>query len=289
MKKTIVIDFDGTLFTDEYPKVGRPKRHAKEVVNTLYSLGHTIVINTCRAGKHEYEAKEALKKHGIKYHCINENPIELICRYGNDCRKLGGDIYIDDKNLGSGFMSWGRIRNKLDIVLNHKPVIICIVGESGTGKTTIAQYLESEHNIPMIRSYTDRAPRYDGEDGHTFVSKEEYDKFDMDDTIANTKFGDNRYCCFKSDVKEYNTYVIDLHGLDMLIKNHSDEYDIYSMRIERPEQMRNVSKERIERDKGVFDNSQFEFDVTILNTWTLESMYDSIDYNISRMLEEYYW
>ena len=47
--------------------------------------------------------------------------------------------------------------------------IICLVGASGSGKTTIAKELEKEgYNI--IHSYTTRKPREENEWGHTFVT-----------------------------------------------------------------------------------------------------------------------
>ena len=94
-------------------------------------------------------------------------------------------------------------------------------------KTTIAEYIEEKYNIPSIYSYTDRPPRYPKERGHTFVSPEEYDKFDVADMIAYTNFGGKRYCCLKQDVKSINTYVIDENGLKYLEKEISAMvYDI---------------------------------------------------------------
>ena len=47
--------------------------------------------------------------------------------------------------------------------------VICLVGKSGTGKTTIAKELEQEgYNI--IDSYTTRQPREPQEWGHTFIT-----------------------------------------------------------------------------------------------------------------------
>jgi len=71
--------------------------HAMEAVNKLYNQGHTILIWTCRDGDFAEEAKEALDLHGFKYHKFNENAEDRIEKYGWDSRKLGADIYIDDK------------------------------------------------------------------------------------------------------------------------------------------------------------------------------------------------
>lgn len=50
----------------------------------------------------------------------------------------------------------------------EKTKVICLIGASGSGKTTIAKELEKTgYNI--IQSYTSRPQREDGEWGHTFI------------------------------------------------------------------------------------------------------------------------
>ena len=93
--------------------------------------------------------------------------------------------------------------------------------------------IEHTYGIYMIPSWTDRAPRFEGENSHTFISKSEFDDIKHEDMIAFTKFGDNRYCCLKSDVKPLNTYVIDERGLKYLQENFVDDYDIISLRVTR--------------------------------------------------------
>jgi hypothetical protein len=101
LKTHIVIDFDGTIFTNSFPEVGELIPHAKTIINRWYE-NNTIVINTCRAGKYEGMAEDALKKNGIKFHWINCNSPQLIQSFGQDCRKLSAyqGIYIDDNQLG---------------------------------------------------------------------------------------------------------------------------------------------------------------------------------------------
>ena len=96
---TLVIDFDGTIVENAYPKIGILKPNVVEVINRLYNEGNKILINTCRAGIYEAHVYYFLKKVGIPYNYINSNLPEDIKHFKQDCRKLSGDIYIDDKNL----------------------------------------------------------------------------------------------------------------------------------------------------------------------------------------------
>ena len=140
MKKLVIaIDFDGTIVTNKYPNIGYLKRNAKEVINKLYDEGHDIIINSCRQGREEREMVEFLIDNEIKFDEVNENLCYRIEEYENDCRKIGADVYIDDKAYPCNILNWNEIYNFVSRKANRKPLIICIVGESGSGKTTIAE------------------------------------------------------------------------------------------------------------------------------------------------------
>tara|TARA_R110000796_G_scaffold59008_1_gene135905 strand:- start:1024 stop:1386 length:363 start_codon:yes stop_codon:yes gene_type:complete len=109
MKKLVLaIDFDGTIAELAFPEVGALRKDADKVIRQLYSDGHSIVINTCRSGRHEGMAQDFLEENNIPYHIINSNLPELITLYNADCRKISADIYIDDKCL-MGLPSWEDI------------------------------------------------------------------------------------------------------------------------------------------------------------------------------------
>ena len=149
----------------------------------------------------------------------------------------------------------------------NRPKVLCIIGESGSGKTYMADYIEREYQIPMIRSYTDRPKRTPDEDGHTFLTKEEFDKIDENDMTAHTEWNGYRYCCCHYDVKPKNSYVIDEKGYSMFRNRFKHRYNIKGVRVHRNEKLRTeaVGEERTNRDKGKFVLHNGEFDWNIHN------------------------
>lgn len=96
--KVAAIDFDGTLFTENrFPEVGDPIYQNIEYVKKMKDNGVQLILWTNREGKLLEDAVEACKSVGIEFDAINENLQWRIDLYGNDCRKIGADIYFDDK------------------------------------------------------------------------------------------------------------------------------------------------------------------------------------------------
>lgn len=93
------IDFDDTLCENDYPSIGEPKQKIIDYVKRLKTNGHYIGLWTCREGKLLNEAVEWCKEQGIIFDTINENLPERIEKWDSDCRKVGYDYVIDDKNL----------------------------------------------------------------------------------------------------------------------------------------------------------------------------------------------
>lgn len=92
-----------------------------------------------------------------------------------------------------------------------------IVGKSASGKTTIADMLEQTHGLTQVQSYTTRPPRYEGEIGHRFVTKEEFDA--LGDLAAYTVYNGHYYGTTFKQLEESSTYVIDIPGVETLLKN----------------------------------------------------------------------
>ena len=106
----ISIDFDGTIVREAWPDIGSPLPGALAAIRKLHAAGHTIIINSCRAGAPEQAMKHWLAEHldgCIDY--INENDPERCARFGGDTRKISADLYIDDKNIFADGIHWTEI------------------------------------------------------------------------------------------------------------------------------------------------------------------------------------
>lgn len=104
----IAIDFDGTIVEEKFPDIGKLKPNARDVIRKLKMKGHSIIINTCRAGIEEGDVYEFMINESIPFDYINCNRPEDILFFGQDCRKISADLYIDDKQIG-GLPDWEKI------------------------------------------------------------------------------------------------------------------------------------------------------------------------------------
>jgi hydroxymethylpyrimidine pyrophosphatase-like HAD family hydrolase len=94
----IAVDFDGTVVTHDYPKVGTDIPDCVEVLRDLVSHGHQLIINTMRDGKELEDAVNWYKKHEIPVFGINHNPTQS---EWTTSPKVYAQLYIDDAALGS--------------------------------------------------------------------------------------------------------------------------------------------------------------------------------------------
>lgn len=106
----------------------------------------------------------------------------------------------------------------------NKPLYI-FVGKSASGKTTVANALEEKHNLSQLQSYTTRPKRYENETGHTFISDEEFDK--LENIVAYTEYNGFRYGATKEQVDAIDIYVLDVPGVETLLKQYNTYRPIY--------------------------------------------------------------
>lgn len=104
----IAVDFDGTIVTHEYPKIGKEIPFAIDTLKRLQNeFNHQLILWTVRDGKELEEAVEYCRKKGLEFYAVNSNyPEEVFTP--EISRKINADLYIDDRGLG-GLPDWGVI------------------------------------------------------------------------------------------------------------------------------------------------------------------------------------
>ena len=103
--------------------------------------------------------------------------------------------------------------------------IICIIGTSGSGKSTIANKLERKYHYKSVRSYTTRPIREDDENDintHTFISSEEVEQY-KSDIVAYNVFNGYEYFATKEQIDFSDIYVTDVVGLLELKDKYSNK------------------------------------------------------------------
>lgn len=93
----IAVDFDNTLAKTEYPKIIEPIPETIDFIRKAKAKGAEIILYTCREGKELNEALEWCKQNNVPIDRANENSPTRVKHWGNDCRKIGADLYLDDK------------------------------------------------------------------------------------------------------------------------------------------------------------------------------------------------
>lgn len=93
----ICVDFDGTVVTHDYPRIGEPCPGALDTLFALDRANHRIILWTMRSGKELDDAVKYLEDNQIRLYGINQNPDQ---KSWSGSPKAYGHIYIDDAALG---------------------------------------------------------------------------------------------------------------------------------------------------------------------------------------------
>lgn len=108
-RRSIAVDFDGTIVEDAYPGIGRERPYAIRTLLALQERGFALILYTCREGQQLQEAVDWCAQRGLVFYGVNQQ-YEGEAEPGT--RKIEADIYIDDRNYG-GLPSWGEIYHHL--------------------------------------------------------------------------------------------------------------------------------------------------------------------------------
>lgn len=94
------IDFDGTIVTNKFPKIGAIKNQAKTFIEQIRERGDKWILYTMREGRYLEDALKFLEVYNLIPDAVNDNLPELCELYGNNPRKIFANVYIDDHNAG---------------------------------------------------------------------------------------------------------------------------------------------------------------------------------------------
>lgn len=99
-EKIYAVDFDGTLCRgSRYPTIGAPNYYLIEFLKERRNQGDIVILWMCREGNLLEDAVNWCKKYGLEFDYINENTEQSKKTFGNDCRKIFANYYIDDRNM----------------------------------------------------------------------------------------------------------------------------------------------------------------------------------------------
>ena len=104
----IAVDFDNTIARTTFPEIHGEIPGAVDVLTRFQSVGHTVILWTCREGKVLNDALLWLADHGFTPDCVNCHSEKQIAEWGTNPRKVGADVYIDDRNALCE-IDWSRI------------------------------------------------------------------------------------------------------------------------------------------------------------------------------------
>lgn len=185
-----------------------------------------------------------------------------------------------------------------------KKKIICVVGRTATGKTSLARAVCNKLGIKIVKSYTTRPIRpkeienHERSD-HYFITDEDVDTY-RDDIAAYTEINGYKYFTTKQVLNESDVYVIDPLGIKELKRRCGDEYQIITVyiRVDHSTGKRRAMQrgesiddyyERYKSENEQFSNFEKEmsWDYHILNIGTFEDAANTMEKIIRKELNMY--
>lgn len=156
-------------------------------------------------------------------------------------------------------------------------IIFLICGETGSGKSSLADYMCDYYGMRQVISYTTRPQRNEDDTGHIFITLEEMEGFT--DIVASTKIGDYYYFATKQQLLESNIYVIDYDGIKSLKQQNLEgiRFVTVYINLDRKTREERAVKNRgddpmVFHDRSIAEYSQFmemrrngDFDYSICN------------------------
>lgn len=171
-----------------------------------------------------------------------------------------------------------------------KPTIVCLVGDSGSGKTLASMFLQEVLNWNAIVSYTTRKKREGETNGkeHWFVT--DRDVPEQKDMCAYTVFGGYQYWTEWGQFtnEKVNVYVIDEKGLiDLQAKEQTPfSFNLVTIKINR-QNKDGIDEQRTARDKDRISLPDEMYDYVVNNDYSIEALRATL-YLIGKCIERKY-
>lgn len=96
-RKTIAIDFDGTLCEYDFPGIGAPNWEIINRAKQEQQNGALLILWTCREGARLQEAVTACESWGLHFDAVNESGAEALEGFTEIPRKVVASEYWDDR------------------------------------------------------------------------------------------------------------------------------------------------------------------------------------------------
>ena len=171
-----------------------------------------------------------------------------------------------------------------------KPFLL-IIGESGSGKTAVAEALEKEYGMKQVQSYTNRPKRSDKESGHIFLTEKNISKIKAQypNRVADTIYDKYLYFTTVEQIEECDTYVISPDAIPMFKANYKGKKKIVVVYIRVPPFLRiaRMSRrgdaeeaivDRITFDEVAFKDAESVADLVVRNFVLTETIDTILDY-----------
>lgn len=125
-KMIVLIDFDGTIVDNCFPLLGDLKENVVDAIKFIHDdLNCETILWTCRSGKYLDEAINVCVQNNIPIDYVNENSPTMIKLFPeNDCRKVYGDIVIDDHNIDAKIDWFSFVLKIIDYKNEHSDEFI---------------------------------------------------------------------------------------------------------------------------------------------------------------------
>ena len=110
-KKTIAVDFDGTLVHGKWPACEDPDMRLIRFI-LKHRNDYIWILWTSRTGEDLEAAVRYMQTFGITFDYVNENSYQAKTYFGGNARKIWATYYIDDKSATLGKIIRDRIRDR---------------------------------------------------------------------------------------------------------------------------------------------------------------------------------